>query len=214
MRPAKGDGFKMLRQWHTAGTVALVLAAATAPAPADAQMPGGLSVLVSTLEPVTEVVADPLTGLLETQTTHTTLIDMKHEDQILFNSCMEPAEPVVINGKQRFTFKTTVSSSGRVHEQSHQESNGTGLACSDEFCTSFTGPKYSFASTKNFTSSSGGPASSSSETATWQEHLVRSGEFTDPLGGDDMFIKFVTHRTMVNGVPTATLVGIDLPVCR
>ena len=184
--------------------MALVLAAAgAAPAALHAQSQApGMAVSTTTLLPVTEVTTDPLTGISTTQTTRTVILDIKHTDNPLFNGCTD--EIVVVNGTFTLWMQVTESSSGRVTEKYHQESNGTGV--------STTGAHYSYGSTADRSSTYGGPSLTEESTDTVEEHLVRAGE-TQSLTGDDFFIKNVIHSTVVNNVPTATVWKVEAP-CR
>jgi len=178
------------------GVLVMALLGLVSPTAVLAQLPAGLTVVTTTLAPTTALVTDPLTGLTQSQTTREVVVDMT-ANSLTIVSCT--FEPVTINGKLNFHFKTVTTSSGRMNEETHSNSNGSGIG-------SMSGVKYVYSHTNDETASFDSIPDLHETTISENEHLIRQGETIVP---DDLYLKFLLHMTIVHGVPVVTNVTFD-----
>jgi hypothetical protein len=188
-------------------SVAFVLALGLlqpSPIMGQAQLPVGTTVTTTFLPPVTQIVADPLTGLTSTQTIKETTIELKHEDMFQYSMCTE--EPIKINGKLTVRYKTTTQSDGRVIQEQHEESNGRG----DGILTS---ARYTYNMTNNSQYHTGPMTGQEKVITVIHENIIRQGEITTTVGGDDQWFETNLHVTYINGQPFPTVDKFQF-VCR
>ena len=178
------------------GLLVMALLGLVGPTAVLAQLPAGLNMVTTTLAPTTALVTDTLTGLTQSQTTREVVVDMT-ANNVGITSCT--GELVQINGKLNFHFKTVTTSSGRMNEETHSNSNGSGIG-------SMSGAKYVYSHTNDETASFDSIPDLHETTISENEHLIRQGETIVP---DDLYLKFLLHITMVRGVPVVTNVTFD-----
>ena len=179
------------------GMLVMALLGLVSPTAVLAQLPAGLTAVITTLAPTTAFVTDPLTGLTESQTTREVVVDITQNNFLFTSPCT--GESMTINGRLNVHFKTVTTSSGRMNEESHSNQNGSGIG-------SISGARYVYSHTNDFTASFDEVPALHEETMSENEHLIRQGETTLP---DDFYLKFLLHITMVHGIPVVSNVTFN-----
>jgi hypothetical protein len=153
----------------------------------------GLNQTVAIGPAIIETSIDPLTGLVTSQRTQETTVVIEQIDRSDFSPCT--GEPVLLSGRTTLRMKIMTGSDGRVHELTHQDSQGKALG-------TVSGAKYVFNSTSEFTANSGGSGASEFTVAAHEDY-IRANEAVE---ADDFFLHMTFHFTVVNGVTTSAFV--------